>query len=473
MKRLFTFCFTFILLFSLVPAAVVAQEEPISVILDGKTLSFDVPPMLVNDRTMVPMRAIFTALGAEVDWDEESQTAISVRDGVTIRIQIGSAQMEADGVAVPLDAPAMLVNDRTLVPLRAVSEAFGVTVDWQGDTNTVLLNSPTPTPPVPTPTATAVSTPAPTFQAPEPDYLGLSEEEFQNFCAIFYYFANIKTIYDALPPELYDFNYSTARNFPEILSRMRDFYTGTTAQAFKSANTSSNLKDLYSAVDTAATCTKDMLSAARTYLKNIGQWNEAAVARARKEYEPVCEKTHTAMQQVYTELQKFDIYLNASLPLTQAQREEKRQALSSPDQSLLSAGANSCLALPKAQSNLDFITISAIEMANANLENAAKQTWVVPELKKFQQTLSSSSSYRDFQLHYGNTSLILLRDVLQNAWTAELDAVTQWITLYEKAAVKSYVSAYDAQMEALVLERQSATYVDIAKDLLRAYGYMF
>lgn len=286
MKRLFTFCFTFILLFSLVPAAVVAQEETISVILDGKTLSFDVPPMLVNDRTMVPMRAIFTALGAEVDWDEESQTAISVRDGVTIRIQIGSAQMEADGVAVPLDAPAMLVNDRTLVPLRAVSEAFGVSVDWQGDTNTVLLNSPTPTstPPTPTPTATAVSTPTPENTAtpsttPQPTATTeipvlpddtLPEEDTAFVNAALAYYMDLGNAYDAMREAFSGVSTGHTKELYQMVVDARKNLSAQTYQTYTACAKKTSLTILRRAMNETEAQTKELLGDLRLHLSTIG-----------------------------------------------------------------------------------------------------------------------------------------------------------------------------------------------------------
>lgn len=287
MKRLFTFCFTFILLFSLVPAAVAAQEEPISVILDGKVLSFDVPPMLVNDRTMVPMRAIFTALGAEVDWDEESQTAISVRDGVAIRIQIGSAQMEADGVAVPLDAPAMLVNDRTLVPLRAVSEAFGVTVDWQGDTNTVLLNSPlslpeptavstpevTPSPtPAPEDTATPSATPQPTATTEIPFLLDdtLSEEDTAFVNAALAYYMELGSAYDAMHEAFSGVSTGHTKELYQMVVDARKNLSAQTYQTYTACAKKTSLTILRRAMNEAEAQTKELLGDLRLHLSTIG-----------------------------------------------------------------------------------------------------------------------------------------------------------------------------------------------------------
>lgn len=116
-------------------------ENDISVTLDGRKLSFDVPPQIINERTMVPLRAIFEALGADVNWDQASQTVTSSKDNITIRLTIDSNTMYVNGNTVLLDTPACVVNERTLVPVRAISEAFNTTVDWDNGTRTVIISS--------------------------------------------------------------------------------------------------------------------------------------------------------------------------------------------------------------------------------------------------------------------------------------------------------------------------------------------
>lgn len=111
-----------------------------SVEVDGLRLKFDVPPIIVDDRTLVPMRAIFEALGARVDWDDETRTVTASASGKTIVMRIGDAQMTVDGAAVDLDVPPMILFDRTLVPVRAVSESFGATVDWDEATYNVIIS---------------------------------------------------------------------------------------------------------------------------------------------------------------------------------------------------------------------------------------------------------------------------------------------------------------------------------------------
>ena len=115
--------------------------DDITVLLNGDAIEFDVAPIIENDRTLVPLRAIFEALGAEVEWDGDNQTVISAKGDDTCIFQIGNDKMFVNGEAKTLDVAAKIVEDRTLIPLRAVSEAYSCTVDWDGDTRTVTITS--------------------------------------------------------------------------------------------------------------------------------------------------------------------------------------------------------------------------------------------------------------------------------------------------------------------------------------------
>lgn len=115
-------------------ASASVYADGISVNVDGEPVVFDAEPFFQNDRTMVPIRAIFEAFGANVEWDEASQTAVSTLGGTTVSIRLGSPEMTVSDSAgartVALDAAAISVSDRTFVPVRAISEAFGAEVYW-------------------------------------------------------------------------------------------------------------------------------------------------------------------------------------------------------------------------------------------------------------------------------------------------------------------------------------------------------
>jgi len=115
----------------------------ISVLFDGKRIAFDQLPVIENGRTLVPLRAIFEKIGATVEWDGETQTVIakSTENGTIIRLTIDSTTAIVNGVQVGLDVPAKIINGRTLVPVRFVSDCFGVGVDWNADIQSVILTS--------------------------------------------------------------------------------------------------------------------------------------------------------------------------------------------------------------------------------------------------------------------------------------------------------------------------------------------
>lgn len=120
-----------------------ADNEPL-VYLNGEKMTFDVNPFIENDRTLVPMRAIFEAVGADVQWDEETQTVVAAREknGKTtfVALQIDSSAF-VDSEEVELDVPAKIVDDRTFVPLRFVVESLGETVEWDNENYSVIITT--------------------------------------------------------------------------------------------------------------------------------------------------------------------------------------------------------------------------------------------------------------------------------------------------------------------------------------------
>ena len=141
MKRILLVLFAVIL--SVTCFATVALAADVSVKLDGETLAFEQPPVIIEGRTLVPLRAIFEALGATVEWNGETKTVTSTKGDVTIKLAIGSNVLNKNDESVELDVPAQIVGEGyTMVPARAIAESFGVTVDWDDATKTVVLTSP-------------------------------------------------------------------------------------------------------------------------------------------------------------------------------------------------------------------------------------------------------------------------------------------------------------------------------------------
>lgn len=113
--------------------------DGIHVRVNGKPLRFAEQPFLQEDRTMVPFRAIFEALGVSVNWDKTAETVTAKKEDVTLTLKIGEKQAYKNQEEITMDVPAMLKNDRTFVPVRFLAESFGLTVEWEEQTQTVLI----------------------------------------------------------------------------------------------------------------------------------------------------------------------------------------------------------------------------------------------------------------------------------------------------------------------------------------------
>ena len=139
--------------------------DDIKVFVDGQRITFDQPPILVNNRVLVPMRAIFEALGYEVDWDSHLQMASADKRSELVSLN-ATAQLKTKTLYVreveyapedvnktnPIrrvtfiigfgpDSPIQITNGRTLLPTRAVAEALGCKVDWDGVTRSVTIDT--------------------------------------------------------------------------------------------------------------------------------------------------------------------------------------------------------------------------------------------------------------------------------------------------------------------------------------------
>lgn len=120
-------------------------DTDISVTVDGRTIAFDVKPQIINGRTMVPMRAIFEELGAEIEWLADTKTVYGKRTDTLISLQADSSEMHVSNALgesiIELEAPATIIDKRTLVPARAVAEGFDCSVEWNADTKTVIITT--------------------------------------------------------------------------------------------------------------------------------------------------------------------------------------------------------------------------------------------------------------------------------------------------------------------------------------------
>ncbi|MCL6660535.1 MULTISPECIES: CotH kinase family protein [Paenibacillus] len=118
------------------------NDKTITVTLDGKSITFpDQDPLQQSGRVMVPVNAILEAMGAEVTWDKTAKTVTAVLNDQTLVLKIGSSTATVNGETLEIDVPAIIQNSRTLVPVRFISEGLGLTVDWDQSAAQVSLTS--------------------------------------------------------------------------------------------------------------------------------------------------------------------------------------------------------------------------------------------------------------------------------------------------------------------------------------------
>ena len=126
---------------TLAMTAGVVADSGVQTVLDGRLLQFDQPAMMQSGRVMVPLRGIFESLGATVLFDPATRTIKATKEGRVVELTLGSRQARINGETSYLDVPAATMGGRTLVPLRFVSQALGADVRWNPATRTVALTS--------------------------------------------------------------------------------------------------------------------------------------------------------------------------------------------------------------------------------------------------------------------------------------------------------------------------------------------
>lgn len=114
-------------------------SEDIKIFIDGQQKFFNPGPIIQNDSTLVPMRALFETLGASVYWYEETETVVAIKDQTTVELTIGNVEAYVNNNKIYLSVRPQIIEDRTYVPLRFISEALGADVLWNGDTETITI----------------------------------------------------------------------------------------------------------------------------------------------------------------------------------------------------------------------------------------------------------------------------------------------------------------------------------------------
>ncbi|GGD55735.1 copper amine oxidase N-terminal domain-containing protein [Paenibacillus nasutitermitis] len=118
-----------------------AAAPTTTVYVNGVKLATDQAPKIVGSRILLPLRAIFEVLDSTVDWNAKAKTVTATRDDTTIVLKLGSKTATINNETVTLDVAAQLINGRTMIPVRFVSEAMGAEVDWNAGSKSVYIKT--------------------------------------------------------------------------------------------------------------------------------------------------------------------------------------------------------------------------------------------------------------------------------------------------------------------------------------------
>lgn len=127
-------------LLCLIPTVSAYSEKVISLEIDGTVIRTEVPPTVIGGRTMVPVRDIFEACGAKVNWDANTKTITGEKGNTTVVMQIDSNMLFINEKVTEMDATPVIIDGRTLAPARYVAESFGGIVDWNAEDKVVMID---------------------------------------------------------------------------------------------------------------------------------------------------------------------------------------------------------------------------------------------------------------------------------------------------------------------------------------------
>ncbi len=141
MKKLISVLLGVTLLLSMASFVQAEEQMPITLTVNGEAVACDVPPQIVEDYTLVPLRAAFEAVGAMIVlWDESTSTVHAINlEGAFMGLQIGSNTIFTTEGNITMEVPARIIGDRTMVPFRAIAESLNCDVEWQPETRTVAI----------------------------------------------------------------------------------------------------------------------------------------------------------------------------------------------------------------------------------------------------------------------------------------------------------------------------------------------
>ncbi|MCL2598121.1 MAG: copper amine oxidase N-terminal domain-containing protein [Paludibacter sp.] len=139
--------FLFVIIFSINSIYCISANSDITVTYNSESIKFDQPPVIQNNRVLVPLRNIADSLGVKIEWDGEQQKVFFFnRQGQGYFLYINDPTLYCDNGAgikidkLPLDVAPLIINNRTMVPLRVIAESFDLNVNWDDNTKTVSIS---------------------------------------------------------------------------------------------------------------------------------------------------------------------------------------------------------------------------------------------------------------------------------------------------------------------------------------------
>ncbi len=117
-------------------------EEQVRVFIEGEQLISEVAPVIEDGTTLVPLAAISVVLGATVAWNEEENSITLTRDDIVVKLTLESKTAYINGEEVELRKAVKSLNGRTIVPAKFISEVFGSVVQWEPESESVVIHEP-------------------------------------------------------------------------------------------------------------------------------------------------------------------------------------------------------------------------------------------------------------------------------------------------------------------------------------------
>lgn len=128
-----------VILFALAMQFSLRAEGDIKININGQNVYGDASPIVVNERTLVPVRLVSENLGLAVDWNQDLQQITLSNEGTIIKFVIGMATYNKNGADFPMDIAPVVYMERTYLPIRVIGECLDKKVDWDQATKTVLI----------------------------------------------------------------------------------------------------------------------------------------------------------------------------------------------------------------------------------------------------------------------------------------------------------------------------------------------